>query len=243
MLDLEGRVTVAQLGKTFAISTVTARADLDALAGAGMVVRSHGGAVKPMTPVQDYPLHVREQLHAAEKARIGQAAAELVQPEHTIILDAGTTTIEIARHLRRGRKRPLTVITNAVNVALELAAVPGVPVVVLGGLLRPASLSLAGPQAERNLRDLNADHLFLAVDGFQPESGPSAADILEAQLKAVMIAAAREVTVVADSSKFGRRSLLVVARTEAIRRVITDSALSAEDAVALRSVGVEVITV
>ena len=134
-------------------------------------------------------------------------------------------------------------ITNALNIAYELGTLPQVSVIMLGGILRPTSHSLVGPHAEQALRDLNADHLFLGVDGMDPEVGPSTPDILEAQLNALMIKVSREVTVVADSSKFQRRSLSVIARVEMLRRVITDDQVEPGVVSALRSHGVEVLVV
>jgi DeoR family transcriptional regulator of aga operon len=243
LLEKEGRVTVSDLVQRFSVSAVTARADLDALSEIGALVRSHGGAVKPASPIQDYPIHFKETLHHAEKVRIGHAASQLVKASQTIILDSGTTTVEVARHLKMLQLRPLTVITNALNIAYELGAVPQVSVIMLGGILRPTSHSLVGPHAEQALRDLNADHLFLGVDGLDPEVGPSTPDLLEAQLNALMIRVSREITVVADSSKFQRRSLSVIARVENLRRVITDDQVEPAVVTALRSHGVEVMVV
>src|SRR5689334_25403388 len=126
LVDQDGQVTVADLVKRFAISAVTVRSDLDTLASVGAVVRSHGGAVRRLEATQDYPLRMKETLHRDEKVRIGRAAAELVQPGEPIILDSGTTTAEVARHLKRMKTQPLTVITNALNIAMELADLPGI---------------------------------------------------------------------------------------------------------------------
>src|SRR5881409_3728029 len=101
LVDQQGQVTVADMVKRFAISAVTVRSDLDALASLGAVVRSHGGAVRRLEATQDYPLGTKETLHRDEKIKIGRAAADLVQPGETIILDSGTTTAEVARHLKR----------------------------------------------------------------------------------------------------------------------------------------------
>lgn len=243
ILDRDERVTVSDLVERFAISAVTARTDLHALAQMGAAIRSHGGAIKVLPPASDFPLSVKQTLHQAEKRRIGRAAAELVRANQTIILDSGTTTIEVARHLKASPARPLTVITNALNIVMEIAAVPQVSMVMLGGIVRPVSMSLVGPHAEQTLRDLNADHLFLAVDGFDPEVGPSTPDILEAKLNALMMKVSREVTVVADSSKFHRRSLSVISKVDAIQRVITDNGVSKAVVAVLRSRGIEVICV
>ena len=153
LVDQEGHVTVADMVKRFSISAVTVRNDLDALASIGAVVRSHGGAVRRLEATQDYPLRTKETLHRDEKIRIGRAAAELVQPGETIILDSGTTTAEVARHLKRMKIQSLTVITNALNIAVELADAPGISLIMIGGLLRPVSCSFVGPQAEAMMNE------------------------------------------------------------------------------------------
>lgn len=243
LVDQHGQVTVADMVKRFAISAVTVRSDLDALASLGAVVRSHGGAVRRLEATQDYPLRTKETLHREEKVRIGKAAAELVQPGETIILDSGTTTAEVARHLKRMKTQPLTIITNALNIAMELADLPGVSLIMIGGLLRPVSYSFVGPQAEVMMNEFHANRLFLAVDGFDLENGPSTPDVLEAQLNNVMIRSAREVNVVTDFSKLGRRSVSRIGPFERIRRLITDNRAPQEFTEGLRKRGIEVIEV
>jgi DeoR family transcriptional regulator of aga operon len=242
LIDEHGQATVAELVKRFSISAVTVRSDLDALASRGAVVRSHGGAVRRLEATQDYPLRTKESLHHEEKVRIGRAAAELIKPGETIILDSGTTTAEIARHLKRTKIPSLTIITNALNIAAELAE-SAVSLIMIGGLLRPVSYSFVGPQAEAMMDEIHADRLFLAVDGFDLESGASTPDVLEAQLNNVMIRSAKEVTVVADFSKLGRRSVSKIGPFDRVRRLITDKRAAADFTATLRSKGVEVIEV
>jgi len=167
----------------------------------------------------------------------------LVRPGETIILDSGTTTVEVARHLKRMRMQSLTVITNALNIAVELADTPGITLIMIGGLLRPVSCSFVGPQAEAMMNEFHADRLFLAVDGFDFEHGPSTPDVLEAQLNSVMIRSAKEVNVVTDSSKLGRRSVSKIGPFDRIRRLITDNRATQEFTEALRKKGIEVIEV
>ena len=243
LLDRDGRLTVGDLVERFGVSSVTVRTDLDALAGVGALVRSHGGAVRRLDPVQDYPISFKDTIYHAEKVRIGHAATEMIKPHQTIILDSGTTTAQIARQIKAARIHPLTVITNALNIAYELAETEGVSMIMIGGILRHASSSFVGPQAERMLQDLHADHLFLAVDGLHPDVGFSTPDILEAQLNNVMIRVSTEVTVVADASKFGRRSLSLIGKVECAQRIITDSRIQADAAGAFRAKGLELIVV
>lgn len=243
VLEAEGRVTVEELARRYGVSSVTIRSDLDALALSDKLSRSHGGALKRIDPTVDYPLKFKQTLNHSEKSRIGAAAAGLIQPNQTVILDSGTTTACIARSLKAGQTRPVTVITSALNIAMELAGIPGILVIMLGGILRPMSHSLVGPQAERNLANLRADQLFLGVDGLEPDTGITTPDILEANLNARMIAVSREVTVVADSTKLGKHSLSVIAGIDAIHRLITDTSASDKAIRTLQAAGVEVITV
>ena len=137
--------------------------------------------------------------------------------------------------------QPLTIITNALNIASELMDAPGVSVIMVGGLMRPISCSFVGPQAESMLKEFHADRLFLAVDGFDLDIGASTPDVLEAQLNGLMMQASREVNIVADSSKLGRRSVSRIGPLERIHRLITDSRAPSGFVEALRKKGVEVL--
>ena len=241
LIEQRGQITVRDLVEKFSISAVTARADLDALASEGIAVRSHGGAVRRVEASQDYPLRLKTTLHHGEKARIGKAAAELIQNGETVILDSGTTTAEIARHLKMRRLQSVTVITHALNIASELVDASTLSIIMIGGLLRPVSGSFVGPQAETMLKEFHADRLFLAVDGFDLELGPSTPDLLEAQLNTVMMRVSKEVNVVADFSKLGRRSLSRIGPLSAVHRLITDSRAPAEFIEALHKSKIDVI--
>ena len=243
IVDEHGRVTIADVVKRLAVSAVTARGDLDTLSAAGTIVRSHGGAVRRLEPTRDYPVDFKATLHRAEKQRIGEAAARLVKPNETVILDNGTTTAEVARHLKALKPYNVTVITNALNIAAELSDAPGISLIMIGGILRQTSQSFVGPQAELILRELHADRLFLAVDGFDLENGPSTPDILEAQLNGLMMDVARETTIVADSSKLGRRSLSRIGAMERVNRLITDSRAPEDFLESLKARGIEVLSV
>jgi len=242
LLEQKGQVTVRDLVDRFGVSAVTARGDLDALASNGSAVRSHGGAVRQLEASQDYPLRFKETLNRGEKIKIGRAAAELVRPNEVIILDSGTTTAEVARQIKARKIQPVTIITNALNIASELMDAPGISVIVIGGLMRPVSCSFVGPQAETMLKEFHADRLFLAVDGFDLTIGASTPDVFEAQLNGLMMQVSKEVNIVADSSKLGRRSVSRIGPTDKIHRLITDSRASAEFVDALRKKGVDVLT-
>jgi DeoR family transcriptional regulator of aga operon len=242
LLDKQERATVEELVERFGVSAVTIRGDLDRLAESGALVRSHGGALKRLDQ-RDAPIAVKETLHHGEKVRIAQAAVQLVREHETVILDSGTTTAEVARRLKLLDLKALTVVTNGLNIATELANLPNIRVIVLGGLLRQMSYSTVGPQAEQALRGLYADRLFLGVDGLDLQGGLTTPDLLEAQLNALMIKVSREVVTVADSSKFQRRSLSLIANVTDVHRVITDDKAPPVVVASLRALNIDVTVV
>jgi DeoR family transcriptional regulator of aga operon len=242
-VEQQGRATVEELAARFAVSTVTVRGDLEALARAGALVRSHGGALPPAGTVADAPLSIKAGRHQDEKTRIAQAAVRMIRDGETVILDSGTTTAAIAAQIRQAHFAALTVVTNALNIAMALAGLPNVRVLMLGGLLRGMSYSMVGPDAMRALSGLTADRLFLGVDGIDPESGVTTPDPLEAELNALMIRVSREVVAAADSSKFGRRSLSVIAPLGSLDKIITDSGVAPETVETLRGFGLDVVIV
>ena len=243
LVDRNGRVTVEELVKRYNVSAVTIRTDLEVLAKNGALVRSHGGAVKLPGPNHDFPLPVKQSLYHAEKVRIGRAAAQLVRPHGTVIVDSGTTTLELALSVKQKPVEGITVITHALNIATALADLPNLTVVMIGGILRQISGAFVGPDAERMMEGIHADQFFLAVDGLDPIVGLTTPDILEAKLNSLMMQAATETTVLADSSKFGRRSVSVIAGMERVQRVITDRKAPEDMIAELRKRGIEVVVV
>jgi DeoR family transcriptional regulator of aga operon len=243
MLGQAESITISDLIERLGVSRVTARADLDSLSAEGALVRSHGGALKPMDPRSDYPLQLKETLHHAEKVRIAAAAAKLIHDGDTVAFDSGTTTCEVAKQIKKMNLPSLTVITNALNIANELSGLEWISLIMTGGILRHKSGSFTGPHAHETLRDLNANHLFLGADAIDVEAGLTTPDILGAQVALRMIELAREVTAVVDASKFGRHSLTLSGKIEDLDRVITDSRVNSDHVDALRRRGIEVILV
>jgi len=241
LVNRDGRVLVADLSRQFETSQVTIRKDLELLHGQGLLHRSHGGALPAQDgALEDPTLREKEQLHRKEKLHIAAAAASLVKEGQVVILDSGTTTTAIARALRGFRN--LTIITNAVNIAAELSGTT-LDVILTGGTLRKNSFSLVGPIAEETLRHLNADLLFLGVDGFDVHYGLSTPNLLESKVNRVMVEVARYRVVVCDSSKFGRRSLSLIAPTAGLHAAITDHGIPKADLSVLRKSGIEVTLV
>ena len=241
MLQDDGRVLVGDLAKHFRTSLITIRKDLEFLHHQGQLERTHGGALPVRTgAVMDHSLQEKERQHRQEKIQIAAAAARMIGKDQVVILDSGTTTMAIARACRQIKS--LTIITNATNIAMELADSP-VEVILTGGVLRRNSYSLVGPLAEESLRKLNADLLFLAVDGFDVRYGLTTPNLLEARVNRAMAESARRTVVVCDSSKFGRRSLSLILPTSAVHETITDKNIPKQDLKALRDAKVEVTLV
>lgn len=241
LIQRDGRVLVSELSDSLGVSRITIRKDLDYLESKGMLQRSHGGALLPQGgTLLDPALEEKEQKQLKEKQRIAKAAAALVQEGQCVLLDSGSTTTAIARELRSYTR--LTIVTNAVNIATELAGTD-LEIVLTGGTLRKNSHSLVGPLAEDVLKEIHADIMFLGVDGFDAKAGPMTPHFLEARVNRAMVNAASRVVVVCDSTKFSRRSLALIVPAKAIHSVITDDQIGDKDAEALTSAGIELLRV
>jgi DeoR family transcriptional regulator of aga operon len=241
LVQSQGRVLVGDLSRELHISQITIRKDLEYLQSRGLVQRSHGGALRLQSgALFDPTLQEKQKQHSQEKQRIAEAAVNLVQEGQCVMLDSGTTTTAIAHALKRFSQ--LTLITNAVNIAAELANTQ-FEVILIGGTLRKNSFSLVGPLAEDVLEEMHADILFLGVDGFDVETGITTPNFLESRVNRAMVKASRRVVVVCDSTKFDRRSLSRIVPTSAVHAVITDKNISRETEEALRSQNLELIIV
>lgn len=225
-----GFVRVAELSQAFGVTTVTARADLDALERQGGIRRVHGGAV-PATSVigADRPERepsFEEALEASvePKRRIGEHVAALVRSGQSIILDVGTTTLQVARALRRRDDLDdLVILTNGLSIALELEAeIPRFQVVVTGGTLRPRQHSLVDPLAGSLLRDVHADLAVIGCNGIDSAHGVTNANLPEAAVKSLMLQRAARAVVVADGTKVGEVHLGRVAPVDAFDLLVTD---------------------
>jgi DeoR family transcriptional regulator, aga operon transcriptional repressor len=254
-----GHVEVSDVAHALDVSEATIRRDLDQLAGQRMVTRTRGGATGSTQLAHELPLLYKLARHAPEKQRIGQAAAALIAGDATIALNGGTTTIEVARALvSRGdlgdRPGPgagpaglggatsLTVVTNALSVANELAIRPQVKLVVTGGVARPESSELIGPLATYVLNDLLFDWAFLGVDGLEPVAGATAHHEGEASINRLMAQRAQHVAIVADSSKLGRRTFARVCDVDDIDVLITDADDDVPAVAALADKGIRIIS-
>lgn len=230
-----GRTQVAELAEAFGVSDMTVRRDLHELERDGKLTRVHGGAVSAAAepPFAEIAVERLEQ-----KDRIGAAAAALVEDGQTIMLDIGTTTLQLARHLRG---RELTVITSNLAAYEELLPEPAVELVLLGGIVRRNYRSLIGVLAEDALRSLRADVAFLGASGVEEDLGVMDTTMAEVPIKRAMIAAAGRAVLLVDSTKFGMRGMMRICGAEALDIVVTDADVPEDARAALDGVGVEVI--
>jgi len=227
LLEKEGQISVPTLSHYFKVSEVTIRNDLAQLAAQGLLIRTRGGAIWQPPLAIDFHLREKLKLHPEEKRRIGQYAASMVGDGEIIILDSGTTTLEIANALVRREFQHLTVVTNALNIAIVLANHQGIRVIMPGGVMRQNALSLVGPIAETTLNNLHCDRAFIGVDGIVPGEGIYTPNHEEAFLNRLMIEHSRQAIVVTDSSKFGKKSFARIAPLKDIDIIITDKHLPA----------------
>ena len=233
-----GSVRASELTNLFGVTDETIRRDLSRLADLGVLQRARGGAVATPTRAES-TFERRLHEHEAEKIAIAHAAAELVQDGSTIIIDSGTTTVQFAKAL--SAKRDLVVITNAVTNAIELISSPNVTVVLTGGLVRPATLGAVGDLAVATLRELHVDQAFVAMSSVTLEGGLTYPSFEEVAVKRAMIAAASDVILLADHSKFGHDSLVRVAPLDAVSVIVTSASCDPSLVASIRELGIDVI--
>jgi DeoR/GlpR family transcriptional regulator of sugar metabolism len=238
-LQEEGSARVRTLAEAFEVSEVTMRQDLEKLEADGHIVREHGGAFLKSVTQQVRSMALQHLDNMDAKRRIGRAAAALASDGETVILDSGSTTTEVAAQLIG--KRDMTVITNALNIALMLGAEPGFEVHMTGGHFKAPTLSLSGERSADYFRGLFVQKLFLATAAIDLEAGLTYPAMSDIAVKRAMIGAAQTVILVADSSKIGQRSFTSLGGLELVRTLVTDDAIRDEDRAAIEGIGVEVI--
>jgi ribose transport system substrate-binding protein len=224
LLHEQPGIRVSEIAQLLGVSEGTIRNDLNALAENGQLARVRGGAVPTDEhPGQSASFLARLNVRQAAKQRIARWAADLIEDGDSILLDASTTAYYIAPYLKD--RHSLTIVTNGIEVGRKLAQNPSYTVILLGGVLRADGIPVTELLSEHLLRDLHIKTAFVSCAGFTPEAGATEADIHEAQLKSVMLAAAGSVVALIDSSKVGRVDLAPSARTEQVARIFTDSDL------------------
>jgi DeoR family transcriptional regulator of aga operon len=239
-LSAHGSVSVADLAAELTVSPATIRRDLELLDDQRLLTRTHGGAVGQGV-LYELPLRYKTGRRQQEKRRIAAEAATRIADGEAVGLTGGTTTTEVARVLVERQR--LTVVTNALNIASELAIRPNLKLVVTGGWARSESYELVGPLAEQSLAGLNLDTVFMGVDGISFEDGLMTHHEVEAHTNMALMERARRVIVVADSSKIGRTAFARICPIERVHELITDAAADAGALDAIREAGVLVTTV
>jgi len=241
IVEEHGRARVAELSGLFGVSGVTIRKDLDLLEQRGRLVRTHGGAVVAGGTGAERAFDIRERLQRPEKDAIGRAAAAMVVDGESIALDASTTALAMARHLAaRGGWLHLTVITNGLRIAAELAGHPGISVAMPAGFVRWEALSLVGPLSEGLFDKVNIQRAFMGAAGFSLEAGLTDATEEEAQIKRLFATTATEVVGLVDHTKWDRAAFATFCPTASLAAVVADADAPEPIAAALRSRGINV---
>ena len=240
-----GRVTVEALSQQLQVNASTIRRDLEKLESQYLLRRVHGGAV-PINALSytayahDLSFHTNMNKEVAEKTRIALAAAQHIQPGDTIAISPGTTTTHLARSIRQLQISNLTVVTNAVNIAMELAGLRDINLILTGGIVLPDFFAMVGPLAEQSLNEMFVDKAFIGVTGISAEHGLTGPNQLEALTYRVTLQRARTAILLADHTKLGRVALYRIAPATAIHRVITSQGASADVVKELTDLGIAV---
>jgi len=238
-LQEEGSARVRDLSVAFGVSEATVRQDLERLDTDGFIVREHGGAYLKSMPAQVQSLSLHHLNNMDKKKRIGRAAAALVGNDETIIIDSGSTTSEVANALVGHQN--LNIITNAINIALMLGALPSMTVHMSGGQFKAPTLSLTGEKSGDFFQGIFAEKLFLATAAVSFDAGLTFPSMADLYVKRAMIKAASKVYLVADSTKIGRTSFSSLGPLNLIHGFITDDGISDADRAGFEERGIEVI--
>jgi DeoR family transcriptional regulator of aga operon len=250
VLDLlaeSGQVEVDQIVERLDVSPATARRDLDALASQQLLTRTRGGAVAHSV-AYDLPIRYKNQQHPASKAAIARAASDLVPRGAVIGLCGGTTATAIVEQLltRGDIMEPsadpgLTVVTNAINIAMQLAVRPQIKTVVTGGVVHARSYELVGSYTDAVLGSITLDYAFIGVNGIDPVIGPTSHDEREAAVNALMASRAANAVLVADSSKIDKRAFAAIGSGRLFSTLITDNGVTRDQLARLADRGYDVI--
>jgi DeoR family fructose operon transcriptional repressor len=235
LLKTNGEAKIPELKSMFDVTEMTVRRDLEKLERHGILKRTFGGAILAS---QDLTLRERTVSQAEEKMRIGRCAAALVQPGDSIFIDGGSTTLQVARHLPE--QSAITVVTNAINVAAQLAE-RSISTIVIGGVLVEATNSMIGSIAVESISRMAFDKVFIGATGINARHGFSNSNMHEAEIKRIAIQQAKEAYIVSDHSKFGEQVLVSFATLSDINKIVTDTMPDQELLSACQTAGVEVL--
>lgn len=238
-INTHGRATINELTELTDVSGVTIRKDLKVLEEKGLLYITRGGASINNPYSSDRPIQEKATINADQKNNIARAAVKLIGSNDSIIIGSGTTAYCITQHLHPST--PLTVITPAIKVSLELCDRPNIEVLQLGGVIRKNSSSVAGFYAEYILESLSSALIFIGVDGIDLNFGFSISNLTEANINQKMINTSQVVVIVADSTKFGKRGIGKICNIDDVDYVITDNKVPKEYVSSLEEAGIQVI--
>lgn len=245
ILDHQNSIRVSDLSREFNVTEETVRRDLERLEKTGRLKRTHGGAVKiPTDLYTEVSYRIRNTRNMKEKKIIGEFAASMIEPGDVIALDASTTVLQVALAIKKRGLKDITVLTNAINVTLELAEQPGINLMCTGGTLEGTSLSFIGPLAERNLQNYHVKKAFISCKGISEGMGITDADELQAKLKNRMISVAKEVWLLADNGKFNKTAFVPIMPVsviyKSIDKLVVDGGISMDVVEFYKKKGIEV---
>jgi DeoR/GlpR family transcriptional regulator of sugar metabolism len=235
-----GEIDFSSLATEFGVSEMTIRRDVEALEGKGVLRRIVGGAIATSGKSSEPSFKDRSTAATLAKMRIAEATVDLLVPHETVIIDSGSTALEVARAIK-GRDLSLTVITPSIQVAVELADEPDTNVIMTGGLVRPGELSLIGFEAQQSFSRYNCDTFIMGVAGFDAVRGVTDYHRDESEVKHAALDVSDRIIVVADNSKLGRVQLVNIAETTEINVLVTDADDNDSTVTALRAIGVQVM--
>jgi len=222
-----GYIQITDLAEEIGISSATIRRDLITLEKEGLCIRKRGGAARSAQGITlEVPYEIKRLRNTNEKARIAKAALNLIENGNTILLDAGSTTYALALLLHK--KKNLTVVTHDINIAAKLAGNPNINLICTGGIARANVFTLQGTQVVDFIHNLKVDKSFIGADTIHKDGTISNVNIEEVPIKQAMIAAAAQVILLADASKFGKTSFAKVADIKEIDILITDRSITQE---------------
>ena len=238
-LQAERRVVVSELSQLYDVSEETIRRDLEKLVNEGVAIKSYGGAVINENANLEVPFNIRKNYNVVGKQKIAEQIAAMVKDGESLMLDASSTAVYIAKALKE--KKNLTVITNSIEIVVELMDMPDWKVLSTGGLTREGSFALVGPQTDKMLKSYHVDKTIISCKGFDLESGLTDSDELHANNKITMLEAAGKKILAVDKSKFDKTAFTAIGALEDITTVVTDEEPDRRWIQAFEEAGVECV--
>jgi len=239
LIKQKASVEVNELATRFNVSESTIRRDLKEMETKGLLIRTHGGAMEVSRLNYEMSFREKEIENISDKQKIGEIAAAMIEDGDTIILDSGTTTLEIAKRIRA---KSVTVITNSIDIALEISNKENIELIVAGGSLRQTTRAMVGPLAENVLKSFRVDKAFIGVNGISIKNGFTTPNFLEARLKKTIIEVAGKAIIVADRSKFNKVCFSIIGELKEASSIITTDVLEKEILNKFKELGVNIIT-